>query len=233
MRVHWLQHVPFEGLGLIESWIAEKSFGSFRHRMFAGDPLPAPAEIDFLIAMGGPMSVNDEAGFPWLVDEKQLIREVIEAGKPVLGVCLGAQLIVSAMGASVYRAPEPEVGWFSVEGSVCAALPSLRFPPELTVFHWHGETFDLPASAVRLLSSPVCPNQAFLLGDRVLGMQFHLETTQETATALVNHCPEDLQGGHRYVQAPGEILRLTQKHSAGAEKELRRILDYLAGFPTK
>jgi GMP synthase-like glutamine amidotransferase len=225
MRVHWLQHVPFEGLGALSSWIQERGYVPVCCRLYEEDPLPEVSDVDFLIVMGGPMSVNDEAVYPWLREEKQLIRETIGRGVPVLGTCLGAQLIASAMGARVHPAGEPEVGWFPVSPSIPGS--SMLFPETLTVFQWHGETFELPKGAVPLVSSPVCHNQAFLLGENVIGMQFHLETTRESAMALIKNCPEDLQGDHRFVQSPEEIIQKTEEFSSKAGAELNRVLNVL------
>ena len=152
--------------------------------------LPAARDVDFVIVMGSPMSVNDETKHPWLVDEKRFIRDCIQTGKPVLGVCLGAQLIASAMGAKVYPNPAKEIGWFPVYAA--SAENEFGLPSSMDVFHWHGETFDLPHGARLLARSEACENQAFQFGNRVLGLQFHLETTPEAARQLVEHCRGEL-----------------------------------------
>ena len=144
MNVHVLQHVPFEGIGSIESWLAARDAQIRYTRFYESATLPDLMEIDLVIAMGRPMSVNDEATISWLMPEKQFIRDAIASGIPVLGVCLGAQLIASALGAHVYRNHQKEIGWFEIE-SVSGAEDVFRFPPKTVVFHWHGETFDLPA----------------------------------------------------------------------------------------
>lgn len=228
MRVHWIQHVPFEGLGRIEEWIRSNGHSAHRCRIFEGDPLPAAAAVDLLIVMGGPMSVNQEDQFPWLREEKRRIRDVIELGTPVLGICLGAQLIASAMGEKVYPAPAAEVGWLPVKVNEEQKSDVFRCVDELIVFQWHGETFDLPAGAVLLASSEACKNQMFLLGKNVIGMQFHLETTPESAELLIENCPEDLAGGGRYVQSAATIAGRTPQRAIAAEKYLLQILDYLA-----
>ena len=208
LRVHWIQHVPFEGLGSIETWLDGRRATVSSSRMYErGAALPRARDVDFLIVMGGPMSVNDEAVHSWLREEKRLIAEAVDAGRAVLGVCLGAQLIASAMGAAVRRGAEAEIGWFPVESTALTAQRGLAgiLPARAEVFHWHGETFDLPPGAVHLARSEACENQAFSIGDRVLGMQFHLETTPAAARALVENCPADLVPG-RYIQKEGEIL---------------------------
>ena len=160
MKVQILQHVPFEGPGSMAAWLAARRADVACTRLFAGDPLPRAEQVDALIALGGPMSVNDEDELEWLRPEKQLVRDAVARGLPVLGVCLGAQLIASALGARVYPGAAREIGWFPIRGLPDLA-PGFQFPPECLAFHWHGETFDLPAGAVRLASSAGCENQAF------------------------------------------------------------------------
>ena len=205
MRVHYLQHVPFEGLGSMEPWFMEAGWEITSTPFFESAALPDLDQVDLLVAMGGPMSVNDEREFPWLVREKRFIGDAIEAGKAVLGVCLGAQLIASAMGARVYGNRFKEIGWFPIQGVGTGAGNGFRFPASVEVFHWHGETFDLPPGAVRLARSEGCENQAFQLGRSVMGLQFHLETTPEAAAALVSNCRDELSPS-RYVQSESTIL---------------------------
>jgi GMP synthase-like glutamine amidotransferase len=197
LRVHWLQHVPFEGLGAIGPWLAQRGARVTGTRCHAGESLPALDDLDWLIAMGGPMSVHDRERHPWLAAEQRLIAAAIAAGKTVLGICLGAQLVAHALGARVVRAPEREIGWFPVAPVAARADHPFAhlFPDPCDVFHWHGETFDLPAGAVPLARSAACERQAFAVGDRVLALQFHLEMTPEGARALIEHCPEDLAPG--------------------------------------
>ena len=177
-RAHYLQHVPFEGLGSMAAWLETADYAITGTRLFEGDVLPDARDLDLLIVMGGPMSVKDEAEHSWLVAEKRFVRQTIESGVPVLGVCLGAQLIANAMGAPVYAHTAKEIGWFPVRACATGASMGFEFPLETTVFHWHGETFDLPTGARLLASSEACRNQAFQLGDHVIGLQFHLETTK-------------------------------------------------------
>ncbi len=203
MQVQVLQHVPFEGPGSIAAWLAARRADVGCTRLFAGDRLPRAGDIDALIAMGGPMSVNDEDALDWLRPEKQLVRDAVARGIPVLGICLGAQLIASALGARVYPGTEREIGWFPV-GGVPDAAPGFRFPPEFLAFHWHGETFDLPAGAVRLAGSAACQNQAFQVGRNAVALQFHLETTPASAEALIENCRNELVPGP-YVQTEAEL----------------------------
>jgi len=226
MRAHYLQHVPFEGPGSIEPWLNEQGYEITQTRFYESTPLPDCRDVDLLIIMGGPMSVNDEDEFPWLAKEKSFIRQCIESGTAVLGVCLGAQLIASALGARVYRNPQKEIGWFPVQGVSAADSSVFPFPREINVFHWHGETFDLPPGAVRTVANEACKNQAFQLGRSVIGLQFHLETTPQSLQALVSNCRSELIPS-KYVQTETTIL------SAGAEKFreinnlMARVLSYL------
>jgi len=205
VRAHYLQHVPFEGLGSIEPWLRAAGCALSGTRFFESASLPSADAIDLLIVMGGPMSVNDEAEHPWLVPERELIRRCVERGTAVLGVCLGAQLIARAMGAEVYRNHTKEIGWFPVHAVPAAGGATFGFPATVEAFHWHGETFDLPTGAVHVASSEACVHQAFQIGDATLALQFHLETTPETARALIAHCRAELVPS-RYVQSEDAIL---------------------------
>lgn len=208
MRAHFLQHVSFEGLGSIAPWLEASGYEITNTSFFESAQLPDLKRIDLLVVMGGPMSVNDESEFPWLLSEKQFIREAIHSGKPVLGICLGAQLIASAMGARVYRNPVKEIGWFPIQGMLPKDSSLFAFPASEKVFHWHGETFDLPPGAVRLAKSDGCENQAFQLGRSAIGLQFHLETTPESAREMVAHCRDELLPS-KYIQTEDEILSAT------------------------
>ena len=146
-RAHIFQHVPFEGPGSIEPWLAAEGFTVSCTRFFEAHELPGVEEVELLIVLGGPMSVNDEADYAWLAPEKRYLRAFIEAGKPVLGICLGAQLIAAALGSRVYPNREKEIGWFPIEPVSSAGEELFSFPGNQTVFHWHGETFDLPVGA--------------------------------------------------------------------------------------
>jgi len=166
---HVLQHVPFEGPGCIRTWLDQQGFRTTTTHLYRDETLPDIKQIDFLIIMGGPMSVNDEIDYPWLAKEKQFIRKAVDMQIPVLGICLGAQLIASAAGARVFANHQKEIGWFPVH-AVNKADNCFCFPAACTVFHWHGETFDIPPGSVHGFSSECCRNQAFLYDERVLGL---------------------------------------------------------------
>ena len=226
MQAHYFQHVPFEGLGCIGPWLAASGFTITRTAFFEPASLPPPGRVDFLVVMGGPMSVNDESEYPWLVAEKCFIRQCIEAGTPVLGICLGAQLIASAMGARVYRNACREIGWFPIQAVESADPAAFRFPPSIEAFHWHGETFELPPGAIHLARSQACENQAFQLGRRAIGLQFHLETTPETARDLVAHCRDELQPS-RYVQSEKTLLNAPPANYQKINSSMAKLLAYL------
>ncbi len=225
MHIHVLQHVPFEGVGSIQAWAKTKKATLSTTHLFAAADLPSLADFDLLVVLGGPMSVNDEAELPWLIAEKQFVKAAVLAGKPVLGICLGAQLIANSLGARVYRNGQKEIGWFPVEACNTNSN-TFCFPAKTEVFHWHGETFDLPPGAIHLASSEACSHQAFQIGKRTIGLQFHLETTPESADAIITHCRNEL------VQAPfiqtEELLRtVPDSRYTEINRLMESVLDYL------
>jgi GMP synthase-like glutamine amidotransferase len=207
LRIHYLQHVPFEDPGSIHTWIISKGHQVSCTRFFENDTMPNIEDIDWLIVMGGPMGVHDEVDYPWLIKEKKYIRQAIIAGKTVIGICLGAQLISLVLGGKVYPNPEKEIGWHPVQLSKKALEhPSFQsFEKEFPVFHWHGDTFDLPPGATPLAESDACKNQAFLYNEHVLGLQFHLEITEDGVYKLLRHCKNELTQG-KYIQPADEII---------------------------
>jgi GMP synthase-like glutamine amidotransferase len=220
LRIQVLQHVPFEGIGSIQRWADTKGAILSTKPLFEPGALPAPHEFDWLIVMGGPMSVNDESVHSWLQPEKRLIASAIGAGKTVIGICLGAQLIASALGARVFPNAQQEIGWFPVRRLPGVHAEIVRvFPNETEVFHWHGETFELPPGAVGFLESDACRNQAFLIGHRVLGLQFHMETTPRSAALLIDNSREELVPGP-HIQAEADMLARPERFA-----RMNRLMD--------
>lgn len=207
MKIHVLQHVPFEGLGSIARWVARKGYHLTISRLYQNDPLPDLRAFNWLIVLGGPMGVYDDERYPWLLMEKRMIEAAILAEKTVLGICLGAQLIATVLGKRILRNPEREIGWHPLKLTQAAYQSHLFgfLPDDLLAFHWHSDTFEIPDTAVMLASSDACANQAFLYGHRVIGLQFHLETTPTAARALIENCADEMIPG-RYIQRAEEIL---------------------------
>lgn len=232
MRVHVLQHVSNEGLGSIEAWLAERhATVTFTH-FYAGELPPAAQGLDLVIALGGPMSVNDEATLPWLVAEKHFLREAMAHGVAVLGICLGAQLIANALGARVYPNTQKEIGWFPITGLDNSA-DCFPFPALVDVFHWHGETFELPSGAVHLARSAACEHQAFQIGKNIIGLQFHLETDPASAQAFVDADmaepaeKRELVAGKPYIQSVEDILAAPPTRYASINTLMGDVLAYL------
>ncbi len=207
MRIHYLQHVPFEGLGSIEKWAIAKGYSITATQLYSKHFFPAMEDFDWLIVMGGPMNIYEHEKYPWLNNEKRFLEQAIAAGKIVLGICLGAQLLAHVLGARIYPNRLKEIGWFPVCKTIKADNCNIfkSFPSSLDVFHWHGDTFDLPAGAFRLASSAVCENQAFSFNDRIIGLQFHLETTQQGVEGLISNCGNEIIDSP-YIQRAWEML---------------------------
>jgi GMP synthase-like glutamine amidotransferase len=220
-----LQHHPIEGPGSLSPWLARHATSTRIVRLYAGEEYPAPNVVDLLIVLGGPMSVNDEGEFPWLITEKAFIRQVIDRQRPVLGICLGSQLIASALGAEVRPNPVKEIGWLPIEG--IAASTALPFTiPSTTVFHWHGDTFNLPTGAILLARSAACAHQAFLYQEKVLALQFHLETTPELVKLFIETGQDELVAAP-YIQSPEAILSAPGEFYQSGNELLEELLNRL------
>ncbi len=243
MRVRALQHVPHEGPAAIAAWADERGHSLQVTRLDRGEPLPAVADFDLLVVMGGPMSVNDEALHPWLVEEKRLIGETIQADRRLLGICLGAQMIAAALGKRVYAAPAPEIGWMAVRVTAEAARSRTfaAMPATITPLHWHGETFDLPEGATRLAETDLCPNQAFEIefeggpargGALALALQFHLEATDKSVQAMLAAESPCATGTEGVGAVPPEAeLLVSPPHYAAIHALLNAALDALVARP--
>lgn len=227
MHAHYLQHVPFEGLGSIEAWLHNSGFSMSCTRFYEKSSLPKISNIDLLIILGGPMSANDDDKYPWLRLEKKFIRDCLDKGIAILGICLGAQLIAAACGAAIYPHLRKEIGWFPIYLVDQPTGNIFVFPETLDVFHWHGETFDLPANAHLLASSEACAHQAFQLGSNVLGLQFHLETTPDTAKDMVENCKDEIVEA-KYIQRAERILDQSPENYI----KINRIMDHILSFLT-
>ncbi len=194
MKIYYLQHVPFEDVAYLGNWSKKNGVHLGRTRLYEDDPYPSLSDFDVLIIMGGPMGVYDEQKYAWLKTEKAYILKAIQNNKIVVGICLGAQLIATVLGAKVYPNPHKEIGWFSVQKTPQAQNTSLGkiLPESFMAFHWHGDTFDIPKAAVHLAESKACKNQAFVYQNRVIALQFHLESTQSSIESLIQNCRDKL-----------------------------------------
>jgi GMP synthase-like glutamine amidotransferase len=228
LSIHGLMHVSFERLGCIEHWIKKNGHSVSYSKFYKEFNLPDPEEFDWLIVMGGPMGVNDEAQYPWLIEEKEFIRKAIGKGKTVIGICLGSQLIAEVLGAKVYPNKQKEIGWFDIKQTESAEKLSFLkdFENSFPVFHWHGDTFNLPEGSQQLFNSEVCENQAFLYHKKVLGLQFHLEVTAKSMKDMVVNGASELTKNDS-IQSAEEILNQITFIEANNQK-MFQLLDYLS-----
>jgi len=225
MRIHSLQHVAFEDLANIELWAKEKGHETSRTLLFQAEPLPSLAQVDWLIILGGPMNIYEDDKYPWLVQEKQFIAEAIAQQKIVLGICLGAQLIADALGAKVSKNQHKEIGWFpvSLTPEFSSSYVFKGWPRRFMAFHWHGDTFGVPPGALRVAESEGCANQAFEYKDRVVGLQFHLESSYSSIQRLIQNCRDEITEGP-YIQRPEEMLG-QQENLSEIHQQMKLLLD--------
>jgi GMP synthase-like glutamine amidotransferase len=242
-RATVLKHVPFEGPGRIAERLTKRGYELELRELHRGEPVPeAVASGDLLVVMGGPMGVADVGApeFPFLRPELELLARCIEVDAPVLGVCLGAQLLAAAAGARVEPMKHPdgrrayEIGWASLsflhEGAHDALLAGL--PARAPVLHWHGDAFELPGGARRLAATELCPNQAFALRSRLFGLQFHCEVGAADVDGF-------LQSDAAFVQrvlgdsAAARIQSDTRRYIDGFEVLGDRLLDNLLDAMTR
>ena len=227
MRIHYLQHVPFEPPANIENWVRKKGFQIKGTKLYKNEPFPDFSSFDMLVVMGGPMGVYDDNKYKFLTKEKIFIENAINLNKKILGVCLGAQLIADVLGAKVYKNKYKEIGWFPVEltdeGKNSKNFKD--FPNSFIAFHWHGDTFDLPNGAVRIAFNKATKNQGFEYNNgKVLGLQFHLETTYNSAKELIENSQEELKEKGVFIQSPEEILNKKENFQT-IEKLIFKLLD--------
>ncbi|MHC1755258.1 MAG: type 1 glutamine amidotransferase [Methanosarcina sp.] len=215
MKIHCLQHLKNETLGNIGAWVSLRGHSLTKTLLYERPVFPETEDFDLLLIMGGTMSVYQEKEFPWLKPEKEFVKKVIDTGKPVLGSCFGAQMIAEVLGGKVTRNRFKEIGWHRVKSltgkdpttgeRIGSELPSGLFP-EFTAFMWHGDTFEVPAGAVRLFESEACPNQGFIYRGNILGLQFHPEADRQWIGNLIEDSGHELVEG-KFIQPGEEILR--------------------------
>lgn len=243
LRIHALYHVDFEELSHIKQWADNRGHRITVTRFYENDPLPAQDSFDWLVVMGGPMSIHDESDFQWLADEKSFIQQSINDGKTVIGVCLGAQLIADSLGAKVAPSGIKEVGWLPIQLTEQGlAHPLLADLPknEFTVFHWHGDGFECPKGATPIATSQAWANQGFVyqtpkhaeLDTWVVGWQCHFEVTNKSMVDMVSHGQTYIQEAMidhpDSVQAADEILAIGDTYMADNNAWLSTMLDKMA-----
>lgn len=223
-RVVALTHVECEGLGWWGEFFQERGVDVVRVRLNDGDPLPDLDRYDAVLILGGPMNVDEDENYPWLVAEKAAIKTTAESGKPIMGICLGAQLLARALGADVTRNPAKEIGWHLVtlthegqEDPLFEGLNSL-----LPVFQWHGDTFSLPNGATLLATSTLCCHQAFRYGKCAYGIQFHVEVTPAMLPEWVRTYRQEVE--RELPPGTGERMIEQARATAGAAHELSRAI---------
>lgn len=225
-----IQHVPSEGLGIIAAPLCFDGFEADFFKAYEGKKLPRkPEGYSALIVLGGPMGVYEEDKYPFIKDELGLIKEALKERLPILGICLGSQLLAKAAGANVYKGKDKEIGWYDVTLTEDGAIDNLftGLPRDLGVFQWHGDTFDLPSGARVLASSSLFPNQVIRVNGNAYGVQFHLEVTADMIREWIEVNKGELESLKGRVD-PKKILKsipdkITELHRHG-QVVIRRFL---------
>jgi GMP synthase-like glutamine amidotransferase len=225
LRIRCLVHNALGGETHLPIWARQRGYEWTEVLIPEAVSLPTPADTDCLVVLGGPMSAWEEERHPWLRAEKRLLEAFVAAGRPVLGICLGAQLLAEVLGARAYRGPRPEIGWFDVEATPQSQAHWLGelLPAHFQTFLWHGDTFDMPAGAVHLAHSRAYPHQAFAW-ERVLALQFHLETRPDWVGRLVARDIDQLVTSQT-VQCAEAILATAKAAYRANNRLMERLLD--------
>ncbi|MBL4647408.1 MAG: homoserine O-succinyltransferase [Gammaproteobacteria bacterium] len=232
MRIHYIIHVEFEKLGAIKTWAEQHRYDLQGTNIYRGESLPNMNEFDFLISLGGPQSVTELERYAYLQQEVAFIQQAIAAGKLLLGICLGAQLIGHALGAPGQHSPQKEVGCFPVsltsEGQQHPLFEQL--PTSFDVMHWHDDMVGLPIGATILAKSTGCPRQMIQFTEQVYGLQCHMEFTQQNVKNLITHCLDDLADDGLYIQEANVML---QSDFSRINQLLYKLLDAMVGIYSK
>jgi GMP synthase (glutamine-hydrolysing) len=223
MKIAVLQHAACEGPGDIARWAEARGHAVTICHVYQGAMLPRLDAFDLLVIMGGEMNIYQDRDWRWLKWERPFIGSALAAGKRAVGICLGSQFLADALGGRVTQNPAHELGWFPITWTAEAQKIFPELPLTGTVLHWHGDTYSLPAGAVRLASSEVCEQQGFLVPGRVLGLQFHLEVDPALAQEFVDGQGEWPKG--RFVQQPADIVAAAPKYCDANRRLLFYLLD--------
>lgn len=228
MNVHFLQNVSFESPGYLKHLVKKAGHTLSCTHLYKSSDLPDINDFELLVIMGGPMNIYEDAKYPFLSKEKKYIERAISAGKKVLGICLGAQLIADVLGAKVTRNRVKEIGWYPVERSDNIKINDILkvIPEKFLPMHWHGDTFEIPVGAERIGMSAACPNQGFIYDDHVIGLQFHLEVTAESLRDLVINCRDELVDGE-FIQKENELFSIAEQSIKPANMILERLFNAL------
>ena len=226
--------MDFEGPGRIAAWAFSHGHRITTTRFHLGDPLPKMEALDGLINMGGPMNIYESEQHPWLVSEKQFIAQFLQTGRPILGICLGAQLLADVLGGKISPHRLREIGWAAVDFTEFALAKFPFLPQKIPVLHWHGDTYTLPPGARRIAQNEWCTEQAFLWKENVLALQFHLEAGKGECGQLLEFSGSDLAQSGPRVQTADAITEGARTYSDATSALLYKILDHLfqpAGDP--
>ena len=235
LKVHYFQHIAGEGFGSCYEYLKGMNAKISATEFFALpidlaldiEALPHVDDVDLLIIMGGTMSVNDEANFPWLKIEKRWLRRYLAQGKPAIGLCVGGQLIANALGAAVSKSPHEELGWMSVRKTAHVPAHCFPLPDEFQVLQWHGESFEIPKGAIHLAENDGCRNQVYQIGQNVLGFQFHPEITPHALNLFLETDDACERYTGAYIQSEGELKSSSKSKFIQGNQILNQAIAYV------